>query len=397
MDSMIYVGIDVASTKHDIAIFNALSKPFKRAFSIRNDLEGYKKLLSEISSAKEFFNDPNVRIGLESTGHYSRNLLHFLILAQFEVMFINPLLTNMDRKAASVRKTKTDAIDAKAICMFLIRNQNDFKPYTLSSYHIDELKTLVRQRKSLKVQLNQEMNVLHAYIIQAFPEYYRIFKKISSKASIEVLSRYASLTEFKRVRLETLKALIRKSSKGHHGMREAQLLKELPLTSIGIDSSALSFSIKQTITRILMTKNQVCQIEQEISHHVDESKTTLLSIPGVGYTTGAIILAEIGDVHRFKNDAQLLAYAGLDPSVYQSGKFEGNYRISKRGSSILRWAIYQAAQASVKFDPVFKAYYLKKKSEGKRYRVIIGHVTKKLMRVIRSILKNNSTYSLNTH
>jgi len=394
---MIYVGIDVASTKHDIAIFNALSKPFKRAFSIRNDLEGYKKLLSEISSAKEFFNDPNVRIGLESTGHYSRNLLHFLILAQFEVMFINPLLTNMDRKAASVRKTKTDAIDAKAICMFLIRNQNDFKPYTLSSYHIDELKTLVRQRKSLKVQLNQEMNVLHAYIIQAFPEYYRIFKKISSKASIEVLSRYASLTEFKRVRLETLKALIRKSSKGHHGMREAQLLKELPLTSIGIDSSALSFSIKQTITRILMTKNQVCQIEQEISHHVDESKTTLLSIPGVGYTTGAIILAEIGDVHRFKNDAQLLAYAGLDPSVYQSGKFEGNYRISKRGSSILRWAIYQAAQASVKFDPVFKAYYLKKKSEGKRYRVIIGHVTKKLMRVIRSILKNNSTYSLNTH
>jgi transposase len=397
MDSMIYVGIDVASTKHDIAIFNALSKPFKRAFSIRNDLEGYKKLLSEISSAKEFFNDPNVRIGLESTGHYSRNLLHFLILAQFEVMFINPLLTNMDRKAASVRKTKTDAIDAKAICMFLIRNQNDFKPYTLSSYHIDELKTLVRQRKSLKVQLNQEMNVLHAYIIQAFPEYYRIFKKISSKASIEVLSRYASLTEFKRVRLETLKALIRKSSKGHHGMREAQLLKELPLTSIGIDSSALSFSIKQTITRILMTKNQVCQIEQEISHHVDESKTTLLSIPGVGYTTGAIILAEIGDVHRFKNDAQLLAYAGLDPSVYQSGKFEGNYRISKRGSSILRWAIYQAAQASVKFDPVFKAYYLKKKSEGKRHRVIIGHVTKKLMRVIRSILKNNSTYSLNTH
>lgn len=394
---MIYVGIDVASTKHDIAIFNALSKPFKRAFSIRNDLEGYKKLLSEISSAKEFFNDPNVRIGLESTGHYSRNLLHFLILAQFEVMFINPLLTNMDRKAASVRKTKTDAIDAKAICMFLIRNQNDFKPYTLSSYHIDELKTLVRQRKSLKVQLNQEMNVLHAYIIQAFPEYYRIFKKISSKASIEVLSRYASLTEFKRVRSETLKALIRKSSKGHHGMREAQLLKELPLTSIGIDSSALSFSIKQTITRILMTKNQVCQIEQEISHHVDESKTTLLSIPGVGYTTGAIILAEIGDVHRFKNDAQLLAYAGLDPSVYQSGKFEGNYRISKRGSSILRWAIYQAAQASVKFDPVFKAYYLKKKSEGKRHRVIIGHVTKKLMRVIRSILKNNSTYSLNTH
>ncbi|WP_373425188.1 transposase [Paracholeplasma manati] len=117
----------------------------------------------------------------------------------------------------------------------------------------------------------------------------------------------------------------------------------------------------------------------------------------MAYTTGAIILAEIGDIHRFKTDDQLLAYAGLDPSVYQSGNFEGSYKISKRGSSILRWAIYQAAQAVVKFDPVFKAYYLKKKSEGKRHRVIIGHVTKKLLRVIRSILKNNITYSLNTH
>jgi transposase len=390
---MIYVGIDVASTKHDIVILNELGQSFKKAFSIRNDLDGYKKLLSEISSAKEFFNDSNVRIGLESTGHYSRNILHFLILARFEVMFINPLLTNMDRKAASVRKTKTDAIDAKAI----IRNQNDFKPYTLSSYHIDELKTLVRQRKSLKTQINKEMNLLHAYVIQAFPEYYKIFKKINSKASMEVLNRYASLSEFKRVRLETLKELIRKSSKGHHGVREAQMLKDLNSSSIGIDSSALSFSIKQTIKRIIMLEDQVHHIEKEIAHHIDESHTTLLSVPGVGYTTGAIILAEIGDIHRFKTDDQLLAYAGLDPSVYQSGNFEGNYKISKRGSSILRWALYQAAQAAVKFDPVFKAYYLKKKVEGKRHRVIIGHVTKKLMRVIRSILKNNSTYSINTH
>jgi transposase len=312
-------------------------------------------------------------------------------------MFINPLLTNMDRKAASVRKTKTDAIDAKTICMFLIRNQNDFKPYTLSSYHIDELKTLVRQRKSLKTQINKEMNLLHAYVIQAFPEYYKIFKRINSKASMEVLSRYASLSEFKRVRLETLKELIRKSSKGHHGLKEAQMIKELASTSIGIDSSALSFSIKQTIERILMIDDQVHDIEREIVHHVDDSRTTLLSVPGVGYTTGAIILAEIGDIHRFKTDDQLLAFAGLDPSVYQSGNFEGNYKISKRGSSILRFAIYHVAQAAVKFDPIFKAYYLKKKSEGKRHRVIIGHVTKKILRVIRSILKNNSIYSINTH
>ena len=394
---MIYVGIDVASTKHDIVISSESGELFKKAFSIKNDLDGYKKLLSEIGSAKEFFNDLNVRIGLESTGHYSRNILHFLILARFEVMFINPLLTNMDRKAASVGKTKTDAIDAKTICMFLIRNQNDFKPYTLSSYHIDELKTLVRQRKSLKTQINKEMNLLHAYVIQAFPEYYKIFKKINSKASMEVLNRYASLSEFKRVRLETLRELIQKYSKGHHGIVEAQMIKKLPTISIGIDSLALSFSIKQTVYRLQILEDQVRLIDKEIMTNVDKSETKLLSIPGISYTTGAIILAEIGDIHRFKTDDQLLAYAGRDPSVYQSGNFEGNYKISKRGSSILRWAIYQSAQAIVRFDPVFKTYYLKKKSEGKRHRVIIGHVTKKLLRVIRTILKNNTTYSLNTY
>lgn len=146
-----------------------------------------------------------------------------------------------------------------------------------------------------------------------------------------------------------------------------------------------------------MLEEQVNHIEKEVIHHVEKSHTTLLSIPGVGYTTGTIILAEIGDIRRFKTDDQLLAYAGLDPSVYQSGNFEGNYKISKCGSSILRWAIYQAAQATVKFDPVLNAYYLKKKYEGKRHCVIIGHVTKKLLRVIRSILKNHSVYSLNTH
>jgi transposase len=146
---MILVGIDVASNKQDIFNMNALGEVFNKHFTIDNTRQGYKKLLSEILLAKEFFKDSNVRIGLESTGYYSRNILHFLILEGCDVMFINPLLTNMDRKACSVRKTKTDSIDTKAICMFLIRNQNDFKPYTLSTYHIDELKILVRQRKSL--------------------------------------------------------------------------------------------------------------------------------------------------------------------------------------------------------------------------------------------------------
>jgi len=181
---MILVGIDVASKKHDIVITNQFGEEFGKHFTIENSLSGYKKLLDKIEEAKEFFIDSIVRIGLESTGHYSKNILHFLVQEGYDVIFINPLLTSMDRKASSVRKTKTDKIDAKAICMFLIRNQYDFKPYTLSSYHIDELKILVRKRKSLLKQLNRISNQLKAYIDQAFPEYYKVFKKVLSNASL---------------------------------------------------------------------------------------------------------------------------------------------------------------------------------------------------------------------
>jgi len=389
---MILVGIDVASKKHDIVITNQYGEEFGKHFTIENSLSGYKKLLDKIEEAKEFFVDSIVRIGLESTGHYSKNILHFLVQEGYDVIFINPLLTSMDRKASSVRKTKTDKIDAKAICMFLIRNQYDFKPYTLSSYHIDELKILVRKRKSLLKQLNRISNQLKAYIDQAFPEYYKVFKKVLSNASLTLLSSYASISELKRVRVNTLAELIKKSSKGRHGINKAEQLKQLVKDSIGIDSESLSLSIKQCVTEIILINKHKDNIEELLEHHLIESKTTLLSIPGIGKITGSIILAEIGDINRFNNDAELLAYAGLDPSVYQSGKFEGNYKISKRGSSILRWAIFQAAKITVIHDPTFKRYHEKKLSQGKHYFTAIGHSTKKLLRVIRSILKNNSVY-----
>jgi transposase len=155
-----------------------------------------------------------------------------------------------------------------------------------------------------------------------------------------------------------LTEILRKSSKGRHGLPKAELLKSLVKDSIGIDSESLSLSIKQSVQTIRSLEIQVNQINDLLEHHITESKTTLLSIPGIGIQTGAVILAEIGDVNRFKTDDALLAFAGLDPSVYQSGNYEGNFKISKRGSSILRWAIFQTAKIAVIHDPVFNAYYV---------------------------------------
>lgn len=391
---MILVGIDVASKKHDIVIMKDNGEMFNKHFKINNDIDGYKKLLQQIESAKEFFNDDLVSIGIESTGHYSKNILYFLTKLEYTVYFINPLLTNMDRKASSVRKTKTDIIDAKAICMFLIRNRNDFHPYTIQSYHTDELKVLVRLRKSYKKTLNAHTNSLHALITQAFPELYTVFSKITSRTGLKLLSHYASISEFKNVRVTTLERLLISSSKGRHRLDIAKEIKSKANSSIGIDSKALSMSIKLEIDLINNLNKKIEDLELLIEQSVDACQTTILTIPGVGYQTAGIILAEIGNINRFKTDDELIAYAGLDPSVYQSGNQNISYKMSKRGSPLLRWALYQAAKITVMHDPTFIKYHQSKMNSGKHYNISISHSSKKLLRVIRSLLKNNTVYQI---
>ena len=391
---MIVVGIDVASKKHDILIMKNTGEVYKKHFKIDNDMIGYKKLLSEIESAKEFFNVSNVSIGIESTGVYSKNILYYLSSFNYNIYFINPLLTNMDRKASSVRKTKTDIIDTKAICMFLIRNRSDLVPYTKLSYHINELKTLVRIRKSHKKVLNMYLNRLHALISEAFPELYKIFSIINSKTCLDLLSKYASISEFKSVRVTTLEKYLISTSKRRTRLELAKEIKNYANNSVGIDSKALSVSIKQFVFLVNQTNKLIDDIETLIKENVDLLDTKILTIPGIGYQTGAIILSEIGDINNFKTDDALLAYAGLDPSVYQSGNQDLTYKMSKRGSPLLRWALFQAAKITVIHDPIFKKYHNIKMNQGKHYFVAISHSSKKLLRVIRSILKNNTVYTI---
>ena len=168
---MIYVGIDVASQKHDCFLLKDTGEVFsKTSFTIKNDFKGYKKLHNSILQFVESTKDSNVRIGLESTGHYSKNILLYLIKQGYQTTLINPILTNMDKKASTVRKTKTDKIDAEAICKFLDKNRFDFKPYTLLSYHIDALKSLTRQRFSLVKQMTQQKLIFQRLVNVIFPK-----------------------------------------------------------------------------------------------------------------------------------------------------------------------------------------------------------------------------------
>lgn len=389
---MIYVGIDVASKKHDCYIISDANISSGQLLTIGNDMEGFTRLKKFILSFANNHGDDNVRIGLESTGHYSHNILHYLVGSGFDTMLINPLLTNMERKASSVRKTKTDTIDAKSICTFLLRNQ-DFKPYAIKSYHSRALKSLSRRRISLVKQLIKQKQELHVLVTTVFPEYLSVFSSLHIKVSLEILHKYCIPGNIAKARIDGLTNIIKKHSKGRHGNHTAILIKDLAKTTAGDKSNLYAIQVKLCVELIRTLKQHIKTYEDEIKKILDVHCPVILSIPGISYVTGAIIVGEIGDVSLFQSPSKLLAFAGLDPAVYQSGNYDANkICISKRGSSYLRWALHTSASIIIHHDNTFADYYAKKRKEGKHHLVALGHVSKKLVRVVFSILKYNKVF-----
>lgn len=387
---MIYVGIDVVSQKHDCFLMRDTGEVYSKAFTIQNNFEGYKKLHNSIQNFVESTNDSNVRIGLESTGHYSKNILLYLIKQGYQTTLINPILTNMDRKASSVRKTKNDKIDAEAICIFLNKNRLNFKPYTILSYHIDALKSLTRQRFTLVKQLTAQKLIFQRLVNMIFPEFLSHFSNDYGESILNILYSYPTPNKIAKARTASIDKLL------HHACRiTANEIIELAKNSIGQSDEFLGFELKHTIEMIRFYQSQIDNYSKQIELELNQTEygKIITSIPGVGIITGAMIISEIGDVNNFTSSDQLLAFAGLDPSVYESGKFESVHnKPSKRGSKYLRWALHQVSSVIWQHDKTFAQYYSKKIKEGKHHFVAIGHIDKKLVRVIFSLLKNNEMF-----
>lgn len=387
---MIFVGIDVASDKHDFFITNELGEVYsKRSITIDNSILGFKKLHKSITEFCEANNDYKVRIGLESTGFYHLNIIKYLLDNNFEVMLINPILTNMFKKSKRVHSAKTDNIDSQYICKYLLDTKQDFKPYTITSYHTEGLKSLSRERFCLVEDLRKVKLSIYRVLTQLFPEYLKLFSNVYQGSALNILERYNSPKKLSRAHLDTIASLI-------HGKCKvsANDVIKAAKNSIGIDSDTLSFQLTQLIKRLKSLNSEIHEYDLMIKSYVDKINSKILTIPGIGYTTAGIILGEIGDISRFQGPDKLTSFCGLDIEVYESGKFKAtNHRISKKGSKYLRYALWQVAKVCWIHDSIFNKYYLKKKAEHKHHFVILGHIEKKLVRVIYSILKNNTKYT----
>lgn len=387
---MIFAGIDVAKDKHDCFITNSDGEVLFKAFTIPNNRDGFDELYQKIQSVSEDLT--KVKVGLEATGHYSYNILGFLLDKGLTTFVINPLHTNLYRKSLSLRKTKTDKVDAHTIATMLMSDVN-LKSYSDTSYHNEELKSLtryrfdkVKQRAKLKTSITRLVTIL-------FPELEKLVPRLHMASVYALLAELPSASDIASVHLTRLSNLLSTTSKGHYGRDTAILFRDTARTSIGSHMPAKSLELKHTIKLIQELDNEINEIETEIKSIMDEINSPILSIPGINYRMGSMIIAEIGDFSRFDSPDKILAYAGLSPSTYQSGQLESSYsHMEKRGSRYLRYALFNATNFVCNWDPTFAAYLAKKRAEGKHYNVAISHAAKKLVRVIYHLEKSRQLY-----
>ena len=389
---MIYIGIDVAKDKHDCFITNSDSEVLFKAFTIFNNLDGFNDLYQKIESVMD--DVTKVKVGLEATGHYSYNLLGYLIDKGLPTYVINPLHTNLYRKSLSLRQTKTDKVDARTIASMLMSDMN-LKSYSDTSYHNEELKSLTRYRFD-KVQERAKLKTsISRLVCILFPELEKLVPTLHMASVYALLSEFPSAHAIASVHLTRLTNLLSESSHGRYGKDTAVIFREAARNSIGSDMPAKSLELKHTIKLIQELTSEIDEIEAEIKSIMDEINSPILTIPGISYNMGAMIIAEIGDFSRFDSADKILAYAGMSPSTYQSGQLDNCYsHMEKRGSRYLRYALYNATKYVCHWDESFGTYLAKKRAEGKHYNVAISHAAKKLVRTIYAMEKSKQSYNL---
>lgn len=385
---MIYIGIDVAKFSHFASAVNSDGEVLLNPFPFSNSFEGFNLLLSKLNC----FHIDDCIIGLESTGHYSDNLVFFLFQKGFKIGIVNPIQSDSLR-SSNIRKTKNDKIDTFLIAQCLMLHK--YTPFSKTDFNILKLKTLCRFRFDIiqsKTRLKTQMT---GCVDLVFPELNSFFKDLHSKSAHAILIKYTSPRNIAKARTDSIFKVLNNASRGKYSYDDAANLKKLSSSSIAIDNPSMCIQIIYLIKQIDLLDEQIMNIDTDIKKIMDEINSPILTIPGISYTLGAMILSEIGDISKFPNPTKLLAYAGLDPSVKQSGNFNAtNTRISKRGSKHLRYAIHTAASIIIWNNDTFYEYYTSKCSKGKPYRNAIGHVSNKLVRVIFKILTENIPFNL---
>lgn len=374
---MYVIGIDISKYKHDCIVLNEAGVVKRAVFSFNNDRNGFNHFLSVIHAL-----DPTQekRIGFEATGHYQDNLKVFLEQSNLPYMELNALLVHKFRKSQTLRDSKTDKTDAELIARYLI--QLGFIPHPPKAYHVHALRSLTKRHFDLIGERTKYLIRITNFLDRTFPEFKPFFKgNLKSKSTLFILDKYSLPEKIATIPSSSYEK-IHKISRGHFSVAQFYKLKELAKNTVGFSSESDVFEIKSLLRFYHALDEEISLFEGEIARHLSKINTKIPSIPGIGLVSSATIVAAINDINRFESPDKLLAYAGLEPRLYQSGTSSYKGRMNKKGSVSLRRVLMNAATASLMYNSVYYEYYLKKKDEGKPHRVALSHLARKLVRII---------------
>ncbi|NLB10877.1 IS110 family transposase [bacterium] len=384
---MYLVGIDIAKYNHQCSIATGAGEVINE-FSFDNNLSGFNELLNALKSLDKA---KKIKIGLEATGHYANTLKQFLSIKGYTFIEFNPYLAKQFFKSTTIRKTKTDKIDARLLSSMLA--SVDYKALHTKSYHINELKALTRARDSLITDRSNYLVQITNALDNVFPEFKSFFSNRLGQTPLYILNRYDSLEKISKITRKQYDKL-HNLSRGRFTYNRLLQLKQLAKDSIGIKSKSYFSLIKRYISLINNLNKELDLIENDIYSIMSMVDTKLTTIPGVSLMSAAIIIGEIGDINRFSNSAKLTAYAGFDIAIYQSGEQEFYGRLVKRGSPLLRKTIWNLVFGAIRLIPQITDYYYKKRSEGKHHKIAYSAICRKLIRLIYFIESTNTTFDI---
>ena len=388
--TMYYVGIDISKYKHDCFIQNENGEVIYNTFTFSNNKEGFTLLLERLKSLDQ---SQKIKIGLEATGHYGDNLKPFLEQNGYDFMEINPLLISNFISANSLRRTKTDKADSQSISLYLMTVE--YKPYPVKSYHIQDLKSLTRTRENLIKERSKYLIRITNVLDKIFPEFKPFFKEnLKSATCMYILNKYLTPQKISRMNINSYNEM---KSELRHTISYTQFLylRDLAKDTVGNCNDILEFELKTLLQLYNNLDQSIEDIDTKITNIMNYYQFKITGFKGVGIISAASFVAEVGDINRFNNPNQLLAFAGLEPSTIESGTMNNKGKMVKHGSSYLRQTIMNIASFSIIHNPVLADYYHKKRNEGKCHRVALSHLCRKLVRIFYILETKQMDFNIN--
>ena len=385
--SMYFIGIDISKYKHDCCIISAADQKVVSKVTIKNNKAGFDELLTIINSLS---NPEDIRIGFESTAHYALNLELFLENSLLTFMEVNPVLISEYKKSKTLRRTKTDSVDCESIARWLMTVE--YKPHSKGFYHAYSLKSLTRLRDKLIRQRSFYLIKITNVLDHTFPEFKPFFNERLSKTALYLLENYGSAEKMARMNSASYEKL-RSVSRGKFSPQQFLRLKELAANTVGVNNSIFDVELNSLLSLYKSLVKEINTIEKEINKLIEEVHPHYMSVPGIGPLSAAVIYSEYGDISNFTNPGQMLAFAGIEPGINESGTESHGGKMVKRGSSQLRYTLINCCLPLIRFDMTFATYYAKKREEGKPHRVAITHVAKKLIRVIYALERQDIDFN----